>query len=160
MRYALALLVRQLGVLRGVIRGFSEEARTRGFPSPSFGGFDFVVCCVSFIRRVAGKNLIVNITGLFQSTGNVSFGSLADHFIHSSPTAAFGRIADTRQCDFESPRLYVRFQLKRSLRRLHFSHAHRLLSANSGRSLRVSPRRSLLLFYSLLSSSFAACSIS
>ncbi len=28
-----------LGVLRGVILGFSEEARTRGFPSPSFGGF-------------------------------------------------------------------------------------------------------------------------
>ncbi len=32
-----------LGVLRGVIRGFSKEARTRGFPSPSFGGFGFVV---------------------------------------------------------------------------------------------------------------------
>jgi len=32
-----------LEVLRGVIRGFSEEARTRGFPSPSLGGFGFVV---------------------------------------------------------------------------------------------------------------------
>ncbi len=31
-----------LGVLRGVVRGFSEEARTRGFPSPPFGGFGFV----------------------------------------------------------------------------------------------------------------------
>ncbi len=31
-----------LGVLRGVILGFSEEARTRGFPSPSLGGFGFV----------------------------------------------------------------------------------------------------------------------
>jgi len=30
-----------LGVLRGVIHGFSEEARTRGFPSPPFGGFGF-----------------------------------------------------------------------------------------------------------------------
>ncbi len=30
-----------LRVLRGVIHGFSEEARTRGFPSPSFGGFGF-----------------------------------------------------------------------------------------------------------------------
>ncbi len=31
-----------LGVLRGVFHGFSEEARTRGFPSPSFDGFGFV----------------------------------------------------------------------------------------------------------------------
>ena len=31
-----------LGVLRGVILGFSEEARTRGFPSPPFGGFGFL----------------------------------------------------------------------------------------------------------------------
>jgi len=30
-----------LGVLREVFHGFSEEARTRGFPSPSFGGFGF-----------------------------------------------------------------------------------------------------------------------
>ena len=33
---------RRSWVLRGVIRGFSEEARTRGFPSPSFGGFGFI----------------------------------------------------------------------------------------------------------------------
>ncbi len=32
-----------LGILRGVFHGFSEEARTRGFPSPSLGGFGFVV---------------------------------------------------------------------------------------------------------------------
>jgi hypothetical protein len=32
-----------LAILRGVFHGFSEEARTRGFPSPSFGGFGFVV---------------------------------------------------------------------------------------------------------------------
>ncbi len=32
-----------LRVLREVFRGFSEEARTLGFPSPSFGGFGFVV---------------------------------------------------------------------------------------------------------------------
>jgi hypothetical protein len=31
-----------LRVLRGVIRGFSEEARTRGFPSPPFGGFGYI----------------------------------------------------------------------------------------------------------------------
>ncbi len=28
---------------REVFLGFSEEARTRGFPSPPFGGFGFVV---------------------------------------------------------------------------------------------------------------------
>ena len=32
-----------LGVLREVIHGFLEEAKTRGFPSPSFGGFGFVI---------------------------------------------------------------------------------------------------------------------
>ena len=31
-----------LGVLRGVIRGFSEEARTRGFPSLPFDRFGFI----------------------------------------------------------------------------------------------------------------------
>jgi len=36
---------RRSWVLRGVILGFSEEARTRGFPSPSLGGFGFVVSC-------------------------------------------------------------------------------------------------------------------
>ena len=66
-----------LGVLRGVIHGFSEEARTRGFPSPSLGGFGFVVCCASFIRPAAGKNLIVNIIGLFQAIRNIGFGSVA-----------------------------------------------------------------------------------
>ncbi len=43
-----------LGVLREVVSGFSEEVKTRGFPSPSLGGFGFVVIgCASFIRRVA-----------------------------------------------------------------------------------------------------------
>ncbi len=56
MRNALALLVRQpggLGVLRGVVRGFSEEARTRGFPSPPLGGFGFigVASDSSIVRR-------------------------------------------------------------------------------------------------------------
>ncbi len=31
-----------LGVLRGVVEGVAEEARTRGFPSPSFDGFGFI----------------------------------------------------------------------------------------------------------------------
>ena len=34
----------RLGVLRGAVRGFSEEAKTRGFPSPSLGEFGFIGC--------------------------------------------------------------------------------------------------------------------
>ncbi len=32
-----------LGSFAGSFRGFAEEARTRGFPSPSLDGFGFVV---------------------------------------------------------------------------------------------------------------------
>jgi hypothetical protein len=35
-----------LGVLRGVVYGFSEEARTSGFPSPPFDGFGFLVVII------------------------------------------------------------------------------------------------------------------
>ena len=45
------LAARRSWVLRGVLCGFSEEAWTRGFPSPSFGGFGFVV--ISYTDRVA-----------------------------------------------------------------------------------------------------------
>ncbi len=40
-----------LGVLRGANRGFSEEARTRGFPSPSLDGFGFIVAATKYIAR-------------------------------------------------------------------------------------------------------------
>ena len=43
---------RRSWVLRGVIHGFSEEARTRGFPSPPFGGFGFF--------GVAGNRIIAD----------------------------------------------------------------------------------------------------
>ncbi len=36
-----------LGVLRGVAGGVAEEARIRGFPSPSLGGFGSVVIVLS-----------------------------------------------------------------------------------------------------------------
>ena len=38
----LQVAARRSWVLRGVVEGFSEEARTRGFPCPSFGGIGFV----------------------------------------------------------------------------------------------------------------------
>ncbi len=41
-----------LGVLREVFRGFSEEARTRGIPSPSFGGFGFMVVTTNYSRKL------------------------------------------------------------------------------------------------------------
>jgi len=42
-----------LGSFEESFLGFSEEARTRGFPSPSFGGFGFIVivCTVSVVAR-------------------------------------------------------------------------------------------------------------
>ncbi len=59
-----------LGVLRGVIRGFSEEARTRGFPSLSLGGFGFVVAVTKYSRRLSDC-LIGNIIRTYSSVGNV-----------------------------------------------------------------------------------------
>ncbi len=41
-----------LGVLRGVVRGFSEEERTRGY---------IVICCCLFIRLAGKFFLIVNL---------------------------------------------------------------------------------------------------
>ncbi len=36
-------------VLRVIVEGIAEEARTRGFPSPPLGGFGFVdFCCIFF----------------------------------------------------------------------------------------------------------------
>ena len=69
--------VRQLGglrVLREVFHGFSEEARTRGFPSPSFGGFGFIVSTTNYSRKLLDC-LIGNIIGTYSGVGNVCFGS-------------------------------------------------------------------------------------
>ena len=42
----------------------------------ALGGFGFIVIgYASFIRRVAGQVLIVNIIGFIRATGNVRFGS-------------------------------------------------------------------------------------
>ena len=69
---------------------------------------------------------------IFVQENDFRFGSLAAPQHDISPTAASGGKADTRQRDSDSPRLNVRFQPKRSFKRLYFSHAHRLLSARSG----------------------------
>ncbi len=52
----------KLGSFGESFRGFSKEAKTHGFPPPSFSEFGFVVIgCRFFILLVAGKILIVNI---------------------------------------------------------------------------------------------------
>ncbi len=50
-----------LGVLRGVFHGFSEEAKTLGFPSPSFGGFGFVLVTVLSVVEDWRDCLLVNL---------------------------------------------------------------------------------------------------
>ncbi len=77
-----------LGVLREVFRGFSEEARTRGFPSPSLGGFGFVVAVTKYSSRFSNC-LIGNKIGTYSSVGNVCFGSLAASLANSSLMSAF-----------------------------------------------------------------------
>ena len=63
-----------LGVLREVFHGFSEEARTRGFPSPSFGGFGFSLLPpkrITYGQVVQSVNLIWDF---FPAAKNVPFG--------------------------------------------------------------------------------------
>jgi hypothetical protein len=79
--------------------GFSEEARTRGFPSLPFGGFGFVVIyCPSFIRRVAGKILIVGIFTRFSSAQERPLWVITSHSFYTQvngwfrPEAAVGFI--------------------------------------------------------------------
>jgi hypothetical protein len=58
-----------LGVFRGVFRGFSEEAKTRSFPSPSLGEFGFIgvasgLSIVAAWRIGSGRSGINIIVGL------------------------------------------------------------------------------------------------
>ena len=63
---------------------------------------------------------------------DVRFGSLAVIQTNTSLMSAIGRIADTRQCDFESPRLYVRFHLKRTFDHAQYCDFEWRLLATSG----------------------------
>ena len=59
---------------RGIVRGFAEETRTRGFPSPTFGGFDFVVACYAALIRLSGGNaLMLKLIAFFKATGHARF---------------------------------------------------------------------------------------
>ena len=59
-----------LGVLRGVVEGVAEEARTRGFPSSSFGGFIYIVATTKYRRKLPDCP-IVNRIGTYTGNGNV-----------------------------------------------------------------------------------------
>ena len=63
-----------LGSFGESFRGFSEEGRTRGFPSPPFGGFGFVVATTNYSREFEFCQLGY-LNRIFQATGNVAFGS-------------------------------------------------------------------------------------
>ncbi len=112
----------------------TEEARTHGFPSPSLDGFGFVdICCDFFIHLAAGKNLIVNIIGLFQATENVRFGSLAAPLVNISLMSASRGKAVVREWSFGGVILNVSFHQKRTVDQQKNRGFDRALSAISGR---------------------------
>ena len=81
-----------LGVLRGVILGFSKEARTRGFPASPLGEFGYIVATANYNRRLSDC-LIGNIIGTYSGVGKVPFGSAAAPQKLASLTAVIGGIA-------------------------------------------------------------------
>ncbi len=67
-----------LGVRRGVVRGFSKEAKTRGFPSPSFGGIGFIGVA-SDLSIVAGWQIGSLLpTSAFTNSGHSSALEITD----------------------------------------------------------------------------------
>ncbi len=66
------------------------EARTRGLPSPSLGGFGFIVSTTNYSRKLLDC-LIGNIIGTYSGVGNVCFGSkAATQYSPNSSTRAAG----------------------------------------------------------------------
>ena len=69
-----------LGIVPRVFHGFSEEARTSGFPSPPFGGFGFVgyeeLLCwngkIASIRRLRSKEFLLKV-----ESGRISLQAIA-----------------------------------------------------------------------------------
>ena len=63
-----------LRIHRGIVRGLVEETRTRGFPSPTFGGFGFVVDCCAAVIYLPGENvLMLKLIAFFRMTGHARF---------------------------------------------------------------------------------------
>ncbi len=95
-----------LGVLREVFRGFSEEARTRGVPSPSLGGFGFIGCneglCwkgkTESIRRSRSKEFLLKVeSGRIkpQAVARYNFSALQ---LAARPTVAQFVVIDLSVC--------------------------------------------------------------
>ena len=49
----LCIQARRSWLLRAAFHGLSEEAGTRGFPSPPFGGFGFIVATANYSRKLS-----------------------------------------------------------------------------------------------------------
>ena len=103
------MAARRSWVLREVFRGFSKEARTRGFPSPSFGGFGFIVICCRLNLSPAHAHRNLTLPLLLGSvchipvSCNVGLGSLAVVQYATSSMAAFlqsGRSDHQKQGEF------------------------------------------------------------
>ena len=103
------------------------------FPSPSFGGFGYIAAVTKYSRKLSDC-LRVNLIWLFQATGNVRFGSLADVFTNHRPMSASERKADVQHTNFDSEILNVRFSQYRTFRPPKNHEIEGPLPAISGRS--------------------------
>ncbi len=118
--------------------GFSEEVKTRGFPSPSFGGFGFVViyCDLNLSRAHCHDNLtpplLVAAVCRIPVECNVRFGSLAASFDLIRRMAASEGKADAFRFNFGSLGLNVRFSQERTLSCTQNHQNYGPLSARSG----------------------------
>ena len=115
-----SVVFRQLGGPREVVHGFSEEARIRGFPSPSLGGFGFVVICCGPNLPPAHPHGKLTLPLLFAAVCRIPadcdfhFGSTAAPQHDISPTDAFEREPVVQQRKFDSEIMNVCFSRKRS----------------------------------------------
>ena len=78
-----------------VASNVAEEARIRGFPSPSFGGFGFIVSITNYSRKLLDC-LIGNIIGTYSGVGDGRLGSLAAPQDSTIPMSAIGGKADVQ----------------------------------------------------------------
>ena len=133
-----SVVFRQLGGPREVVHGFSEEARIRGFPSPSLGGFGFVVICCGPNLPPAHPHGKLTLPLLFAAVCRIPadcdfhFGSQAVVHRNITGMSASGGKAVVRQPDFTSLMLNVRFSPKRSFTLTEIRENEGPLSAISG----------------------------
>jgi hypothetical protein len=118
-----------------------KEARPRGFPSPSLGGFSFIVsyCDLNLSPAHSHGNLtpplLLALVCRIPVRCDVRFGSLAALRPHFSSTADSGGKVVVRPTIFFTKILNVCFHQKRSFDVPKIRDIVRLLSAISGHSI-------------------------